>query len=420
MKVPATFRAFRSRNYRLFFIGQSISLIGSWMQQVALGWLVYRLTGSSVSLGTVGFLDQIPIFLLAPIGGVLSDRFDRRKVLIVSQGLAMVQAFSLALLLFLGKASIGWVYPLAFMLGVANALDVPTRQAFVLDMIDHPEDLGNAIALNSSMVNMARFLGPSLAGGLIAAFGEGWCFLLNALSYTAVIGSLVLMRVPKRVRIAPIQPFLAAFKEGFSYTFGTLPLRVIVLYLGLISLVGVPYQTLAPVFAKDIFRGGPHTLGALMAASGIGALIGALYLASRKSLLGLTRHIQVSGLIFAGSLIGYALSGILWLSIAFLVLAGFGMIVQMAASNTLLQTIAQEDKRGRVMSFFAMSFRGMVPFGSLVAGILAARLGGPLTVAMGGMAALLGVAWFSRKLPKVRSSLGLLYQERGLLQPPKS
>lgn len=419
MRVLATFRAFRSRNYRLFFIGQGISLIGSWMQQVALGWLVYRLTHSSVSLGTVGFLDQIPIFLFAPLGGVLSDRFDRRKVLIVSQSLAMLQAASLALLLFLGKASIEWVYPLAFMLGVANALDVPTRQAFVLDMIDNPEDLGNAIALNSSMVNMARFLGPTIAGGLIAAFGEGFCFLLNALSYTAVIGSLMLMRVRKRVCVTPLQPFFAAFKEGFSYTFGTLPLRVIVLHLGLISFVGVPYQTLAPVFARDIFLGGPHTLGALMAASGVGALIGALYLASRRSLFGLTHHIQVSGFIFSAALLGYALSRTLWVSVAFLTLVGFGMTVQMAASNTLLQTIAQEDKRGRVMSFFAMSFRGMVPFGSLIAGTLADRVGAPLTVAMGGMAAFLGLIWLSIQLPTVRSGLHSLYQERGFLQPPE-
>ena len=418
MKLPSTLRAFRSYNYRLFFVGQGISLVGSWMQQVALGWLVYRLTSSPWYLGLVGFLDQIPIFLFAPIGGVISDRFDRRKVLIVSQALAMLQAFLLALLVFSGRASVAWIFPLAFMLGVAHALDVPTRQAFVLDMIDRVEDLGNAIALNSSMVNVARFLGPMVAGGLIAAVGEGWCFLLNALSYLAVIGSLIMMQTRKGVRITPNQPFLTAFKEGFSYTFGFLPLRTIVIYLGLISLVGVPYQTLAPVFARDVFHGGPNTLGALMAASGVGALAGALYLASRKRVLGLGHHIRAAGFLFGVALIAYALSGTLWLSLCFLALIGFGMIIQMAASNTLLQMIAEDDKRGRVMSFFAMAFRGMVPFGSLLAGTLASNFGAPTSVLMGGLAALVGATWFSLELPKMRVSLQAVYQKKGFLKTP--
>lgn len=420
MKLPSTLRAFRSYNYRLFFAGQGISLVGSWMQQVALGWLVYRLTSSPWYLGLVGFLDQIPIFLFAPIGGVISDRFDRRKVLIVSQALAMLQAFLLALLVFSGRASVAWIFPLAFMLGVAHALDVPTRQAFVLDMIDRAEDLGNAIALNSSMVNVARFLGPMVAGGLIAAVGEGWCFLLNALSYLAVIGSLIMMQTRKGVRITPNQPFLTAFKEGFSYTFGFLPLRTIVIYLGLISLVGVPYQTLAPVFARDVFHGGPNTLGALMAASGVGALAGALYLASRKRVLGLGHHIRAAGFLFGVALIAYALSGTLWLSLCFLTLIGFGMIIQMAASNTLLQMIAEDDKRGRVMSFFAMAFRGMVPFGSLLAGTLASNFGAPTSVLMGGLAALVGAGWFSLELPKMRVSLQAVYQKKGLLKTTSS
>jgi len=416
MKLPSTLRAFRSYNYRLFFAGQGISLVGSWIQQVALGWLVYRLTSSPWYLGLVGFLDQIPIFLFAPIGGVVSDRFDRRKVLIASQALALLQAFLLALLVFSGRASVAWIFPLAFMLGVANALDVPTRQAFVLDMIDRAEDLGNAIALNSSMVNVASFLGHMVAGGLIAAVGEGWCFLLNALSYLAVIGSLIMMQTRKGARITPNQPFLAAFKEGFTYTFGFLPLRTIVIYLGLISLVGVPYQTLAPVFARDVFHGGPNTLGALMAASGVGALAGALYLASRKSVLGLGNHIRAAGFLFGVTLIAYALSGTLWLSLCFLTLIGFGMIIQMAASNTLLQMIAEDDKRGRVMSFFAMAFRGMVPFGSLLEGTLAAHFGAPTSVLMGGLAALVGAAWFSLELPKMRVSLQAVYQKKGFLK----
>lgn len=416
MKLPNTLRAFRSYNYRLFFAGQSVSLVGSWMQQVALGWLVYRLTSSPWYLGLVGFLDQIPIFLLAPFGGVLSDRFDRRKVLLVSQTLALLQAFLLALLVISNNISMEWIFLLAFMLGIANALDVPTRQAFVLDMIDRPEDLGNAIALNSSMVNMARFLGPMLAGWIIVAVGEGLCFLLNALSYLSVIGSLMMMRTKKRVRVAPPQPFFTAFKEGFAYTFGFLPLRTIVMYLGLISLVGVPYQTLAPAFARDVFHGGPHTLGIMMASSGVGALTGALYLASRKSVLGLGRHIRAAGLLFGVALVAYALSSAFWISLCFLGFVGFGMIVQMASSNTLLQMIAEEDKRGRVMSFFAMSFRGMVPFGSLLAGTLAAHFGAPETVLMGGLAALLGTAWFSWELPKVRVALQAVYQKKGFLK----
>lgn len=417
MRLPEAFRAFRSANYRLFFFGQSLSLIGTWMQQVALGWLVYRLTGSAFSLGLVGFLGQIPVFLLALLGGVLSDRFDRRKILFVSQGLAMLQALCLALLVLFGKASMGWILPLTLMLGVANALDIPTRQAFVVQMVDQPKDLGNAIALNSLTFNMARLIGPPIAGWFIASFGEGWCFLLNALSYTAVIGSLMMMRVPKSIRRARPTPLLKALQEGFSYTFSTLPLRVVMLYLALTSLVGVPFMTLAPVFAKDIFHGGPHTLGVLMAASGAGAFVGGLYLASRKSVLGLTGHIQASGLLFGFALFGYALSGTMGLALVFLIGTGFGMIVQMAASNTLLQTIVEEDKRGRVMSLYAMSFMGVIPFGSLLAGASAARFGAPTTVLMGSVGAFLGAGWFATKLPRVRASLDQLYRDKGFLGP---
>jgi MFS family permease len=413
--LQLTFRALSHRNYRLFFGGQSISLIGTWMQQIALNWLVYRLTDSALLLGVVAFAGRIPTFLLASLAGVWVDRWDRHRLLVVTQILSMIQAFILAFLVLTGRAAVWQVICLSLFLGLINAFDVPARQAFVVEMIGKREDLGNAIALNSSMVNGARLLGPSLAGILIAAVGEGICFLLNGLSFLAVIASLLAMEMIPRKTAAKSPQFLQGWKEGFSYAFGFAPIRTLLLLLGLISFMGMPYVVLMPVFARDILHGGPHTFGYLMGASGVGALGGAIFLASRKSVLGLGKIIVIATSIFGIGLIGFSLSRLFPLSLVLMVLTGFGMMVQMASANTVLQTIVDEDKRGRVMSFYTMSFMGMVPFGGLFAGSLASKIGAPATVMMGGFACLLGSILFATKLPSLRMMVRPIYVSKGII-----
>jgi MFS family permease len=326
------------------------------MQRIALPWLVYRLSGSPFLLGVVGFAGQIPASLLAPFAGVLIDRWNRHHILVATQILAMIQALALAFLFFIGALEVWHIILLGIFLGVINAFDMPARQSFVVEMVENREDLGNAIALNSSMVNGARLLGPSIAGALIAATGEGICFLLNGLSYLFVIVSLLMMKVtPRKVKNRDTQ-VLQGLKEGFSYAFGFAPVRAIILLLGLVSLMGMPYTVLIPVFVKEILHGGSHTFGFLMGASGVGALIGAFYLASRKSVLGLGKIIPLSAAVFGLGLIAFSLSRLFLLSLVLMLITGFGMIMQMASSNTILQTIVDDDKRGRVMSFY-MSFR---------------------------------------------------------------
>jgi MFS family permease len=409
-------RALRHRNYRLFFAGQTVSLVGSWMTRIATSWLVYRLTGSALLLGLVGFAGQIPSFLLSPVAGVLVDRWDRHRLLVVTQVLAMLQSAALAGLALAGVINIWHVLGLSLFQGLINAFDMPARQAFVVEMVERREDLPNAIALNSSMVNAARLLGPSIGGVIIAAVGEGWCFALDAVSYLAVIASLLLMRLAARRRAAPKgAKVLPELRAGWSYVAGSVPIRSILLLLALVSLVGMPYTVLMPIFASTVLHGGPHTLGFLMAATGVGALLGAVFLASRRSVLGLGRVVPLMSGLFGAGLIGFSLSRSLWLSLVLLLVTGIGFMVQMAASNTLLQTLVEDDKRGRVMSFYTMAIMGVTPFGSLLAGALAHRMGAPRTLLFGGIGCIAAALWFASLLPDLRERVRPIYIEKGIL-----
>jgi MFS family permease len=409
------FRSLQYRNYRLFFGGQSISLIGTWIQRIAMPWLVYRLTGSAFLLGVVGFAGQIPTFLLAPFAGVLTDRLNRYHILIVTQILAMIQAFILASLFFIGAIEVWHIVFLSVLLGCINAFDIPARQSFVIEMVEKKQDLGNAIALNSSMVNGARLLGPSIAGVLIASTGEGICFLLNGISYLFVILSLILMKVKPKKREIHNPNVLKELKEGFFYTFGFAPIKSIILLLGLISLMGMPYAVLMPIFAKEILHGGPHTFGFLMGASGVGALTGALYLASRKSVLGLGKIIPLSAGMFGLGLVTFSLSRLFLLSLILMVVTGLGMMLQMASSNTIIQTIVDDDKRGRVMSFYSMAFVGTAPFGSFLAGSLASILGAPNTLIIGGILCIVGALVFASKLNELKKMVHPIYVRLGII-----
>lgn len=414
-ELKVVFRGLSHRNYRLFFGGQGISLIGTWMQQTAMSWLVYRLSNSAFLLGAAGFMSLIPMFLLGPFSGVVSDRFNRHRILLVTQTLAMVQAFALAILDFSGVIDVRHLLPLILFLGFVNAFDAPARQAFVVEMVETPEDLPNAIALNSFLFNGARLVGPSIGGILISFVGEGMCFFLNGLSFLAVIAALCLMKIRVKTREPRNLSLRHVLKEGFVYAFGFTPIRSILMLLGLLSVMGMPYTVLMPVFARDILHGGPHTFGFLMAASGIGAVTGAMFLASRTSLLGLGRIISVAGIIFGTGLVTFSLSRVFGLSLLSMALTGFGMMVQMASSNTVLQTIAEDDKRGRVMSFFTMSLMGMAPFGSLLAGTLTGVIGAPKTVMIGGISCILGSLFFARQLPLLRKLVRPIYVKRGII-----
>lgn len=400
--LPQVLRALRHRNYRLFFLGQLVSLIGTWMQAVAQSWLVYRLTGSTLLLGTVGFTAQIPIFLLAPFGGALADRFSRHRVIVATQVASMLLALTLAGLTLAGRIEVWHLLVLSAALGVVNAFDVPARQAFVVELVGR-EDLPNAIALNSSMFNGARIVGPAVAGVLVAAVGEGWCFLLNGVSYVAVLGGLLRMRLaPKRASAPASASALARMAEGFQFVARTPPVRALLLLLGAVSLMGMPYAVLMPVFAEDILRGGSRGLGLLMGATGVGALLGALTLAARRGLRGLGRWVAFGCAGFGAGLILFSLSRAFWLSLLLLVPVGFAMIVQMASSNTLIQSMVPDALRGRVMAVYSMMFMGMAPFGALLAGVVAEPLGAPRTVALGGLVCIAGAAVFYARLPKLR------------------
>lgn len=409
------FRSLQYRNYRLFFSGQSISLIGTWIQRIATPWLVYHLTDSAFLLGLVGFAGQIPTFLIAPFAGVLTDRWNRYHLLIATQILAMIQALVLAGLYFTGSITVWEIVILSMFLGVVNAFDVPARQSFVVEMVEKKEDLGNAIALNSSMVNGARLLGPSIAGILIALTGEGVCFLLNGLSYIFVIVSLLMMRVSPRSVQRKDTHVVHELKEGFRYAFGFRPIRYIILLLALISLMGMPYTVLMPVVAKDILHGGAHTFGFLMGASGLGALTGAFFLASRKNAMGLDRLIPIAAAVFGLGLVVFSFSHLFILSMVIMVFIGLGMMMQMAASNTILQTIVDDDKRGRVMSFYTMAFMGAAPFGSFLAGALAKAVGAPYTILFGGVACIIGAILFARKLPEIKTHIHPIYVRLGFV-----
>lgn len=411
-------RSLRSRNYRLFFAGQSVSLIGTWMTRIATGWLVYRLTHSAFLLGLTGFVGQLPLFVLAPFAGVWIDRWNRHRTLVWTQALSLMQSFALAILALTGIIQIWEILLLMLMQGVINAFDMPARQSFVVQMVDDRADLPNAIALNSSMVNVARLIGPALGGLIIAEVGEGYCFLIDGISYLAVIASLLAMHVkPLAARGAP-KKLLEDLSEGWRYVSRSLSIRSILLLLALISLLGMPYTVLMPVFAAKILHGGPHTLGALMSAVGVGALGGALALAGRRSVLGLGRVIPISAALFGLALIGFGFSRMVWLSLLLLVFTGLGMMRQLASSNTILQTIVDDEKRGRVMSFYAMAFAGMSPFGSLLAGLVAARFGAPITVELSGGVCILGAILFARQLPRIRDQIRPIYRQLGILPLP--
>ncbi len=390
------------------------------MQQIALNWLVYRLSNSAVLLGIVGFASRIPAFLLAPFAGVLADRWNRHRLLIIIQSLAMAQAFILSFFVLSGTINVWLIVLLGLFLGGVNSFDIPVRQSFVLDMLDNRDDLGNAIALNSSLVNGARLLGPSLAGILIAAVGEGMCFFINGVSYIAVIAALLAMRIVPRQQAKGQAGLVRNLKEGFSYTFGFSPIRDILLLLSLVSLLGMPYVTLMPVFARDILHGNSHTFGFLMGATGIGALMGAIYLASRKTVDWLGPVIATAACVFGTGLVTFSFSRMQWLSLLLMVLTGFGMMVQMAASNTVLQTISDEEKRGRVMSFYTVAFVGMTPFGSLLSGWLASWLGVQNTVFLSGIFCIIGGVIFAARLPSLYEMVRPIYDRKVITSESKS
>ena len=409
-------RALRSRNYRLFVAGQGISLIGTWMQQVAMSWLVYRLTGSAMLLGIVGFTSQIPSFLLAPMAGVLADRWEKRRLLFATQALALIQAALLAVIVLTGMVQIWHIVLLSLFLGMVNAFDIPVRQSFVVQMVDSREDLSNAIALNSSMVHGARLIGPAIAGLLVAGVGEGVCFAINSASYLAVIAALAAMRVAPQPSRPERHHVLRELQEGVRYAFDFKPIRSILLMLALVSLMGMPFSVLIPVFAREVLHGNSDTYGFLIAASGSGAFAGAFYLASRRSVIGLDRVIVRAAIFFGTGIAVFAVSTIFTLSMVSLVVAGFGAMTLVASSNTIIQTIVDEDKRGRVMSFFTMAFIGMTPFGSLIAGALAGSLGAKQTVLIGGMCCLAGGMIFFRQLPQLREKIRPIYIDRGIIR----
>jgi MFS family permease len=411
-KWAKTLRALRHRNFQLFFSGQLISLTGTWMQSVAQAWLVYRLTKSALLLGTVGFASQIPVFLVAPLGGITADRVNRQRLVIATQTASMILASILAWLTLSGHVHVWHIFVLAALLGVVNAFDIPGRQSFLIDMVGK-EDLMNAIALNSSMFNGARVVGPAVAGILVARIGEGWCFAANAISYIAVLIGLLMMKVRSAPRISNRSP-IEDIIEGFRWVNHTKIIRSLLFLIGLVSLVGMPYTVLMPVFADKILHGGARGLGILMGATGVGALFGALTLAAKTGIKGLGRWVTITCATLGISLFLFSFSTSFWISAALLLPCGYSMMLQMACSNTLIQTIVPDHLRGRVMSLYSMMFMGMAPFGAFFGGALANRIGAPMTVAVGGIACVLGAIWFGRALPELRIEARRLIVAQGL------
>ena len=418
-KGPRLTRALQHRNFRLFFGGQSISLVGTWITRVATGWLIYRLTGSALLLGVAGFAGQVPTLVITPFAGVLVDRMDRRRMLLITQAASLLQSALLAVLTIAGHITVTQIVGLQIVQGIINAFDTPARQAFVSEMIEDRRDLPNAIALNSSMVNGSRIIGPSIGGLLIAGFGEGWCFALDAVSYLFVIASLVAMRVqPRRREGASEMRVLHELGHGWRYIANHVPIRTALVMVAIVSTAGTPYSVLMPVMASEELGGGPNTLGILMAASGAGALSGALYLASRESVVGLGRVIMYATLLFGGGLIAFSQARSVPVACILLALAGAGFMMQLAATNTFLQTIVEEGLRGRVMSFYTMAFFGTVPIGSLIGGAIAERIGAPATIALSGASCLAAGAWFAARLPTIRALVRPVYQRLGILTVP--
>lgn len=408
-------RALRHRNFRLFFVGQGISVIGTWMTKLATSWLVYQLTHSAILLGVVGFAGQILTFLLGPFAGVWVERSDRRKLLVWTQAAAAVQSIAMAVLTLAHRITLWEVIALSTFQGMINAFEAPARQSFLVQMVDDKKDLGNAIAINSSLNNSARLIGPAIAGLVIGIFGEGWCFLIDGVSYFAVIASLLMMQLRLMDAKAAKASMFEQMREGWDYVRTFRPVRSILLLFSLISLMGWPYSVLLPIFAGQVLHGGPYTLGWLTGASGVGALVSAVSLAARKSVVGLPRMIQISAALFGVGLILFGLSHTLWLSLLLMGVVGFGMIQCASASNTVIQSLVPEDKRGRVMGYYVMAFVGAAPFGSLLAGGLAHWMGAPAAVITTGAFCVAGSLWFLLDLPKIYAIIRPLYQQQGLL-----
>jgi len=412
-------RALRHRNYRLFFSGQSVSLVGTWITRIATSWLVYRLTGSELLLGIVGFCGQVPTLLFAPFAGVVVDRANRQRILVITQVLSMLQSAALAALTFSGLITVTQILVLQVFQGLINAFDTPARQAFVVEMVEDRADLPNAIALNSSMVNGSRIIGPSIGGAIIAAFGEGWCFTIDAISYIFVIASLIAMRVTAAGRRERVEArVLEDLRAGWQYVVGSVPIRTALIVLAIVSTMAMPYTVLMPAVVTNVMHGGPSSLGFLMTASGVGALGGALYLAQRKSVVGLGRVVMYATLAFGAGLIAFSLSRTEFIAAAVLTVVGAGFILQMAATNTVLQTLVDDRVRGRVMAFYTMAFFGSAPIGSLLAGVVADRIGAETTIGVcGGVCVLTGL-WFAGRLPSLRAIVRPIYIERGILPVP--
>lgn len=411
-RLPSGLRALRHRNYRLFIGGQLISVIGTWMQNVAQAWLIYRLTDSAALLGLVGFAGQVPVFLISPLSGALADRCDRRRILLITQTVSMLLAFALAALTLAGVVREWHVFLLAVLLGITNAVDVPARQAFVVEIVGKA-DLNNAIALNSSTFNTARVFGPAIGGLLLASIGEGWCFFVNGVSYLPVIAGLLSMRLQPFARSAVPGSALAHMAEGFRYAARTTPIRALLLLLALISVMGVPYSVLMPIFADRVLHGGANALGLLMGAAGVGSLLGALTLAHRRSVLGLGNWVARAAAGFGAALILFSLSHWFWVSLLLLVPVGFCMIIEMASTNTLIQAMVPDHLRGRVMAIYVMMLLGMAPFGALLAGAVAQWLGAQATVALGGAICIAAAAVFRAYLPGLRGEARRLMEAAG-------
>lgn len=404
-------RSLGSKNYRLFFFGQAVSLVGTWMQQIAMRWLVYRLTKSELLLGVVGFASDIPVFFLVPVAGVLADKFKRHRILAATQALAALQAFILAILVITDQVAVWHIVVLGGLLGVVNAFDIPARQAFLVEVVEKKEDLGNAIALNSFIFNGALLVGPLIAGVLIAFVGEELCFILNGISYLAVIGALFLMNIPERKIASGNLKVGRGILEGATYAFRSVPIRSILLLVALVSFMGISYMLLMPVFAEKVLHGGPRAFGYLMSATGLGALAGAVFLASRRNILGLGKVIVGAGIMYGIGLFALSLSHSLLLSLVIALVVGFSLMMQMASSNTILQTIVDDKKRGRVISLFVMARRGVESFGSLLAGAIAHSFGTPDTLMIGGIVCLLASAAFATKLSSIRKTSRAFYAD---------
>lgn len=421
MQLQNIFRSLKYKNFQLYFYGQTISLVGTWIQRIATPWLVYDMTHSVFLLGLLGFLGQLPTFLIAPFAGVYVDRWDKYKLLILTQIVAMIQALALAIFYLTGNLQIWLIIFLNIILGVVNAFDTPARQSFLVEIIEKKEDLGNAIALNSSMVNIARLIGPSIAGILIAITGEGMCFLINALSYIAVIISLLLMKFQKKETISSRKKDLfQEMKEGWQYSFNYLPIKSVLILLTIISLMGMPYTILLPDFAKIYLNGNANLFGFLMGASGAGAFIGAIYLAAKKNVAGLINITYLSSFIFGGGLIVLAISRNIYLSMILMMLTGLGMMLQIATSNTLVQTLVQNEKRGRVMSLYTMAFMGTAPFGSLMAGSIAKHIGTPNTLIISGVACIFGGLYYASKIKQIKKITSPVFQNLGFVPSKKA